>query len=460
MIALLSKLLLQERVSILGFGKEGQSSYQYIRKYHPEKKLYISDININLLTENPYLKEDKNIEIIIGEKYLDVLDNTDIVIKSPGVNINRDSTAIPWHKIHTQTSLFLSTFHHQTIGVTGTKGKSTTSTLIYHLLSYSGLHSILLGNIGTPPFDRIEEIGEQTTVVFEMSAHQLEHLCISPHIAVLLNLFQEHLDYFGNIDSYYKSKLNIAKYQIEGDIFIYNADEASIQQYLSNMEIKGEIFHISTIGLPSNGSSIDKNNNICIYFENKLQWSLTVNPNWNLKGAHNLFNIQAAIIAAFCRGISPESINRALTTFKGLDHRLEFVGEYEGIIFYNDSIATIPEAVIQAVETLEIVDTLILGGFDRGIDYSILVDFLNNANIPNLIFTGKAGQRIFQLLKENTLTSSQMFISENYAEIVEIAKKQTNPGRVCLLSPAAASYDAFKNFEERGNYYKSLIKNT
>ena len=293
-----------------------------------------------------------------------------------------------------------------------------------------------------------------------MSAHQLEHLCISPHIAVLLNLFQEHLDYFGNIDSYYKSKLNIAKYQIEGDIFIYNADEASIQQYLSNMDIKGEIFHISTIGLPSNGSSIDKNNNICIYFENKLQWSLTVNPNWNLKGAHNLFNIQAAIIAAFCRGISPESINRALTTFKGLDHRLEFVGEYEGIIFYNDSIATIPEAVIQAVETLEIVDTLILGGFDRGIDYSILVDFLNNANIPNLIFTGKAGQRIFQLLKENTLTSSQMFISENYAEIVEIAKKQTNPGRVCLLSPAAASYDAFKNFEERGNYYKSLIKNT
>ncbi len=454
MIAPLLEILSKEKVLILGFGREGKSTYRYIRDYFPEKKLRIADFDMDILSKNAFLTEDKCVEVLAGEKYLEALEDSDFIIKSPGVNLRHLDIPIPWDKMHTQTSLFLKAFHKQTIGITGTKGKSTTSSLIYHLLNESGEKAVLLGNIGIPPFDRIHEITEESWIVFEMSAHQLEHIHHSPHIAVVLNLFQEHLDYFGSLESYWKAKLMIAKYQNEDDLFIYNGDDALLQSYIEKSFLGKPLF-FSNSNSTSSGSCIQESD-LCFNRNGEVIWRLPIDTGWNLKGAHNFYNIQAAILAVRGLGLSNEAIVSSLKTFKGLEHRLEWVGNFDGITFYNDSIATIPEAVIQALETLKDVDTLILGGFDRGIDYAILVDYLKKVSIPNLIFTGKAGERIQgMLLKKGT--ASHVFASESFEEIVRIAKKHTAKGRICLLSPAAASYDAFKNFEERGNYYKLLI---
>ena len=177
-----------------------------------------------------------------------------------------------------------------------------------------------------------------------------------------------------------------------------------------------------------------------------------------LKGEHNKRNILAAICASKILNVPDEIIKEGVTTFKGLEHRLEYVGEFSGIHYYNDSIATIPEATIEAVKALKNVNTIILGGFDRGIDYNILAEFIAASCIDNLIFLGDAGNRIMESLKQYKVKGKFQVFVKDMEEAVKIAKEKTLKAGICLLSPAAASYDMFKNFEERGRVYKKLVK--
>ena len=180
-----------------------------------------------------------------------------------------------------------------------------------------------------------------------------------------------------------------------------------------------------------------------------------------VKGEHNLSNCMAVFMVGHCFGIPDQMIAKAISEFKGLEHRLEYVGKKCGITFYNDSISTIPEATIAAVEALKDVDTLILGGFDRGIDYSKLVNFMIGADVRNIVFVGEAGSRIYNLLKEgNALQGKNCILSNSYPDIVGWCYTNTAEGRICLLSPAASSYDMFKNFEERGRVFKDLVLTT
>jgi UDP-N-acetylmuramoylalanine--D-glutamate ligase len=165
----------------------------------------------------------------------------------------------------------------------------------------------------------------------------------------------------------------------------------------------------------------------------------------------------AAVLACTLNQIPYQLIVDGIGDFKGLEHRIEYVGDYHGIRYYNDSISTIPQATIAAVTTLKEVDTLILGGFDRGIDYSILIDFLASSDIRNLIFIGKAGERILLMLKDAAIKNKNFFSAENFDEVALLARENTRPGSICLLSPAAASYDMFKNFEERGRVFKEKV---
>jgi UDP-N-acetylmuramoylalanine--D-glutamate ligase len=176
-----------------------------------------------------------------------------------------------------------------------------------------------------------------------------------------------------------------------------------------------------------------------------------------LKGKHNLYNILAAATSCYLRGASIDEIGEGIRSFKGLEHRIELVGEYSGIVWYNDSIATIPEATIEAVKTLKDVDTLILGGFDRGIDYTVLYPFLIESGIRNLIFVGEAGKRIKKELSDFGQKDLNFFEVEDYIQVIQIASEKTQKGKICLLSPAAASYDMFKNFEDRGGTFKKLV---
>jgi UDP-N-acetylmuramoylalanine--D-glutamate ligase len=418
--------LSQKKILILGYGREGRSSLQFIRTYLPDCVPGIADSNPNAF-ENPIKDELKNCKLFAGINYLDSIPLYDFIIKSPGISLLYIDTGKAI--ISSQTDLFMMAYASQTIGITGTKGKSTTTSLIFHLLKESLFDCVLAGNIGIPCFEVIPTINYKTWVVFELSANQLQSIQHSPHIAVLLNVFEEHLDHFGTFEKYKEAKYNICKFQHIDDALVCHRD------FLPEIRVAHEMLLQFPLGLLSEN-------------ENKMP----------IKGAHNRLNIEAALLAVHAAGVDMEQAKLHLHSFRGLPHRLEIIGTYDGVTFINDSIATIPEATIAALDTFDNVDYLLLGGFDRGIEYNALIEYLLDNPVPNLLFTGKAGERMMKLLGKYTI-ESKIMTYDSMNEAFDIMRKNYKENSICLLSPAAASYDAYKNFEHRGDTFRQLARN-
>jgi UDP-N-acetylmuramoyl-L-alanine---L-glutamate ligase len=456
MIDFLKEKLANKKIVLLGFGREGQSSFNLIRKVLPQLPLYIADNDESIRT-NPLLVGDPQVIFRLGTEYLKGLDAFDLIIKSPGISMKDIDYAIGREKITSQTDLFLQVYSSQVIGITGTKGKSTTSTLLHDILKRAGKDSILLGNIGRPAFNSIEDIHPDTLIVYEMSSHQLEYIVKAPRISILLNLFQEHLDAYHSFRDYQIAKMNIMRFQNEDDYFIYNADDVIISGLISEMQIKRNYQPFSFENEVADGSFIK--DGMIMYSDDCLsQPVLDLNKKRKLKGDHNVRNIMAVINASKILGIENEIIQEGIAGFTGLEHRMEYAGQFRDILFYNDSIATIPEATIEAIKALEKVDTLILGGFDRGIDYMALAEFLSASMVRNFIFTGEAGKRILDLLEPVKKNDQKLFLIKRFDDFPDLALNNTLPGSICLLSPAAASYDEFQNFEMRGKRFKELLR--
>ncbi len=430
-----------EKVLILGFGREGRSTYRLIRELFPRKMLGISDRDEEIAGDE-LIRDDGNLKLHLGGNHQNASEEYDLVFKSPGVKLE-NKEGIEQNGV-SQTAVFLGYYRDRTIGVTGTKGKSTTASLIHHLLKESGHKSVLLGNIGKPAFDAVGETDFDTIVVFELSANQLEDVYVSPHVAVLLNVFPEHLDHFASFAEYRKAKHNIYKYQIPGDVLI-TAEDEHIGDTAGSKKTFGKA--VTADGKLIEGG-LQFQNGIFPLDELELQ----------LKGEHNMLNMLAAMLAVREYGVSFEQAVAAVKKFRGLPHRLEYIGRYGDIRFYNDSISTIPQSTMAAVKSIPDVDTLILGGFDRGLDYSELVGFLKKSKIRNFIFLGKAGNEMYKLFGGIIRKNRRLFRCKNLEEAFEIIKKHTEKGKVCLLSPAAASYDQFHNFEHRGDAFSELAK--
>lgn len=449
-IEIIIKQLQGKRILILGFGKEGKSGYRFIRKYLPTVPIVIADENP--CTDTHLFENDNFTKQIFYDKNQENFSDYDIVLKSPGICLKDKLNQIDTSKISSQTDLFLQAFSSQCIGVTGTKGKSTTASFIFHIINKLYQNSFIAGNIGIPLFDIIEQIDLKTKIVVELSSHQLEFIHKAPHISILLNLFEEHLDHYNSYEDYQLAKFNIAAYQSENDYFIYNATDMQIASLLRVKPVKSHC-----VGFSGELSDSFVQND-CFYLKNndKLLKICDVNDSFPLRGGHNLENVSAAIAALSCvEEIDIQKIRDFIYSFKPLAHRLEFLGKVENIFFYNDSISTVPQASIAAVKALKNVNTIILGGMDRGIDYFPLVNFFENSDVENFIFTGDAGKRMMHLFEK--LQDKKLFFSSSYKEIVKIAKTHTKKGTVCLLSPAAASYDKFKNFEHRGDIFRALV---
>jgi UDP-N-acetylmuramoylalanine--D-glutamate ligase len=456
MINLLTPLLDSSKLLILGFGREGQSTYRFIHQNFPHLQVAIADRDKDLLSRCGEMPGIDSANLHLGENYLDALKDYNLIIKSPGVGLPEGLNLSPGAILTSQTRLMLQAYHNQIIGITGTKGKSTTSSLVHHLLQTSGIESVLVGNIGRPPFDYLNQIGPGTTIVYEMSSHQLEDVVQSPHIAVLLNLFPEHLDRYTSLESYYRAKMNILTRQMEQDIFIYNEDIPEIADRIR--AVKGSRrFYTFSNGLQVRNGCYLSGDRIILSNDGSQSDFIEVTEDFQLKGRHNRMNMMAALLASQMAGANDEAIRQGLKTFKGLEHRLEYVGEHQGVHFYNDSIATIPEAAMAAVKSLPGTDTIILGGFDRMLDYTDLVSFMVQSQVMNFIFTGKAGERMLEIFRA-TSTEKRLIRADNLKQACEEAFQVTAKGKICLLSPAAASYDSFKNFEERGNLFKKIAR--
>ena len=422
----------EKKILILGYGREGISTYNYIRKHLPEKKLTIADKNyINL--------DDKNADVICGDDYLSYLGDFDIVFKSPGIAFLDDVKYPPTTEITCQTDMFLRFAEPTVVGITGSKGKTTTSTLIYEMLKAGRKNACLIGNIGVPVFEKADE-SDDLIAVIEMSSHQLEFTTASPKVAVLVNIYEEHLDHYKTgFSGYANAKLNITRYQTEEDYFVYN-DEQDVGHGLDVTKSIGG----TPIKVGFTKASNDK-------FVNEL-WHSTE----HLKGEHNRQDIAYALAVARIFGVDDESVRNAIKGFKGIEHRMEFVGKFNGVTYYNDSIATIPTAVMGAIKALKNVETLIFGGLDRGIDYEEFTEFLINSEIKNLIGLPETGHDILDDVKlHNTLVNT--IYAENMEDAVINAIRETKENGVCLFSPAAASYNFYKNFEEKGRHFKELV---
>ncbi len=439
-----------KKILILGFSREGKSTYNFIRNKFKNIKIYILD---NIVIDK---FDDENVEIYCDDDYEKYFKIFDVIIKSPGVSIKRELYNKYKEKIVSQTSLFLEYSKNMIVGITGTKGKSTTSSLIHHILKSCNLDSKLVGNIGIPILSEINDIKDNTIVIFEMSSHQLQYVTKSPKIAVLLNIYEEHLDYYESFDEYILAKENIYSFQNKEDLVIYNSS-------CSNININN-ILKIGQRKLPVyiNNENINENNYINITSNeivlciDEEKTSIDIKDiETNLKGDHNLFNIVIALAVSNEIGLDVSNVLKSISSFIGLEHRLEYVGKYNEINFYNDSIATIPEATICAIKSLEKVDTIIIGGKDRGVNYSELVEFLIKSKINKVLLIAESGLKIYDLLDKKEDRFKYLETLEN---AIEIAKLNTPKNGICLLSPASASYGYYKNFEERGNVFKELVK--
>jgi UDP-N-acetylmuramoylalanine--D-glutamate ligase len=445
-----------KRIVILGFGKEGQSSFNFLKTFIPLNQFNIADKSEGIRQQmNP--AEMAVVNLSLGEQYLEGIKNADLIIKSPGIPKELLRPFVPTDKITSQADLFIRFYAGQIIGITGTKGKSTTSSLVQHIFEKAGKDAVLVGNIGKPPFDYIQSITKETQIVYELSSHQLDDVHFSPHIAIILNLFEEHLDHYGSFIDYKNAKFNISKFQNTGDWLIVNGDDHTLQIKYEAMNSNTKLI-FSRNKHPEQGAFISGAGMINLLL-NDSSHTYNFDGRKALPGDHNLMNIMAAALATKLSGIEDEPISEAVYDFKGLAHRLEYVGKFKGIHFYNDSIATIPQATIEAVKTLKKVDTLILGGKDRGINYSSLISFLPDSEVRNLIFLGEAGKRIYKDLKIDGKFKGNMFLINKFEEIKGLILKNTLTESICLLSPAASSYDMFQNFEERGNAFKIIAEN-
>ena len=441
---IISKLK-NKNIAILGFGREGKSTYNFIKKYLKQK--------VTILDRNDFNIDDNDALKIVGDNYLDNLDKYDLIIKSPGISLKDIDLSRIEDKITSQLELLLEVYKDNIIGITGTKGKSTTTCLLYEVIKKQFDNTFLLGNIGIPVFDEIENYTEDSILVIEMSSHQLEFIKVSPHIGIVLNLYEDHLDHDGTVEHYHHNKMNILRFQNENDYAIYSSDDDNIRRLIEEDNYKGikHTIRFDNEELEGNYTRIkDKE----IFFNGELIYE---DKERLLLGNHNLKNIMFVLTVIKYLGFDVSKAYDVIRNFKGLKYRMEYIGTYNDIKYYNDTIATIPEATISAISAIGDVDTLIFGGMDRKINYNDFINYLSKSNVNNFICMPTTGNIIGKELEK---VNKNVLYTEKLEEAFNLSQKYTKKHMTCLLSPAAASYEFFKNFEEKGRAFEDIVKNS
>ncbi|MBS6397153.1 MAG: UDP-N-acetylmuramoyl-L-alanine--D-glutamate ligase [Clostridiales bacterium] len=437
----LRKLIANKHVLILGFGREGRSTLRRIEEAGGYASVTIAD-QAGASPENP------SVRVLSGPGYMDTLDHYDLVFKSPGIVLPGD----PSKYICTFTSqmeVFFTAFRERIIGITGTKGKSTVTTLLYHILKENGRDAVLAGNIGIPAFDILEDIHPETLLVCELSCHQLEYISVSPHWAVLLNIHEEHLDHYGTMAKYVRSKQQIYLHQKPDDLLFCGLDVLPAKGTCRS-RIYTVSDRFSTADVLLSGTRIR--------FE-RGDYRIPAGD-IHLLGHHNHMDIAFDYAVCHELGLSDEEFDTALRTYQPLPHRLNYIGDRDGVRYYDDSISTICETTIQALKSIPQVGTVLIGGMDRGIDYEELILFLSEDPVPHIILMADTGRRIYEEIQEkhpDFHARERLVLVDTLEEAVAQAKVLTAPGTSCVLSPAAASYGIFKNFEERGDVFTELV---
>lgn len=494
-----------KKVGVIGAGVEGRASVEFLLNQEAMVTLLDEKEKIEGIED---LKE-KGVEVVEGSGYLDNLGQFDLLVRSPGVRITLPQLLEAEKKgvkITSHTILFFEECSAPIIGVTGTKGKGTTSALIYEMLKEEGLDVYLGGNIGVPPLTFLDKLQPTSWVVLELSSFQLEDLKKSPadakamagkpHIAVMLMITPEHLaadtvgtaNYHSSMDEYISAKRNILHWQTRQDYAVLNKDYPAAHE--SDIYTDGQIYNISTERVVDRGCFI-KDGKIILrkptHFvipteeERRVEGSFPRAHGRDssaslgmtrvsdiqiidiseilLPGRHNLENVCAAVMAASLAGVSKKPMAKVLRNFKGLEHRLELVREVRGVRYYDDSFSTTPETAIAAIEAFDAPKILILGGSHKGSDFTELGEIISTKeSIKAVIGIGIEWERIKEKLR---VTSYKLQVIEGLTKMEDVVRNAAiiaEPGDIVLLSPACASFGMFQNYKERGDLFKEAVR--
>ncbi len=435
------KALQNKKVAIFGYGREGRSVLQAIRRQLP-------DLPLTVLNDSPLELTEPQVAVISGAAAQARLTEFDLIIKSPGISAYRaDIRAAQQQGVCFTSATRLWFAEHpqaQTLCVTGTKGKSTSAALLAHLLQAAGQRVALGGNIGKPLFELPDDPAPDYWVI-ELSSYQTSDFDGQPSLSLLLNLFPEHLDWHGDVSTYFHDKLNLLRQTQSGHVLL-NARDTLTQQYAQGFE--NALYFNTPEG-----------------FHQDAHWlyqgatPLLALADLPLRGAHNAANLCAVLTAIQALGIEAQDCLPAVANFQGLPHRLSVLGAKRGVTYVDDSISTTPQSAIAAVQAFpQHFITLLLGGYERGLDWNALAEFAQQRPIQAIITLPDNGERIAATLRQHCSPDAppQLHAAADLAAAVTLAQRITPAGGVILLSPGAPSYGRFNNYQERGQQFAAL----
>ncbi len=447
-----------QKVAVLGMGVSNTPLILYLLDLGVEVTVF-DKATEEALGKRLETFKDKKVSFSLGNDYLKKLKGFDLVFKTPGIRpdvpelLEAEKAGA---RLTSEMEVFFEFCPAEIFAVTGSDGKTTTTTIIHRLLTEAGYKTWLGGNIGTPLLNRIDEITKTDKVVLELSSFQLQTMKRSPHVAVITNVSPNHLDYHTSMDEYVEAKKNIFRYQAAADLVILNADNELTREMAD--EAPGEVLLFSRQKELEKGAFLSGDN---------LSWqdsggleAITDKATLLLPGDHNVENYLAAI-AATRNYVTRETVHKIAETLQSIEHRIEFVRELNGVKYYNDSIGSSPSRTIATLNAFSQKVVLIAGGYDKKIPYDPLGDVLAQ-KVRHLILIGETAGLIEmaitrRLRGKNQYNDIRITHCGTLEQAVNTAFFSAKPGEVVLLSPASASFDMFRNFEERGNAFKAFV---
>lgn len=452
-----NKYVRNRKVAIIGLGVSNVPLLEYFHKQKSEITVFDSREIEKIPKEIMDKITEYSIEFSFGKNYLSKLTNFDLIVRSPSclpTTVELENEEKRGAILTTEVELLMKMCPCKIIGITGSDGKTTTTTLISEILKKAGYVCYTGGNIGTPLFTKLDQIKPEDIVVLELSSFQLMGMEVSPDIAVVTNVTPNHLDIHKDLEEYINAKKNIVKYQNRDGIAVLNYDNKTTRDF--SIYVKGKNIFFSSKTKLDNGYIVD--DDIIKECDDKLRKHILNTKQIHLKGIHNFENICAAI-AATRTLVDMDIAIQAITEFKGVPHRIEFVKEINGVKWYNDSASTTPSRAISALNAFHQKVILIAGGSDKNLDYSeIAKPILSNVKV--LVLMGKTSEKIYNAVKEEAERQNKnidVYQADSLTQAIILAKRHSKENDIVLFSPASASFDMFKNMYDRGNQFKSII---
>jgi UDP-N-acetylmuramoylalanine--D-glutamate ligase len=451
--------LVGRKVAIIGLGVSNLPLLDYLHENNAMVKVF-DEKEIDDIPKEVMDKITKySMEFSLGKNSLSELKGFDLIFRSPSCLPTKEELVEEENRgalVTTEIELLMKMCPGKIIGITGSDGKTTTTSLIYEILKNAGYNCYLGGNIGIPLFTKLSEMTPEDIVVLELSSFQLMGMQVSPDIAVMTNITPNHLNIHKDYEEYIDSKKNIYKYQNQDGILILNYDNEITRNCAK--EANGNVIYFSSKEKLDNGFIVDED--VIKECDDKIRKHILNTNDLLLKGKHNFENACAAIAATK----TLVEIDKAIETIKefpGVEHRIEFIREIDGVKWYNDSASSSPTRTLSGLNAFNDEIILIAGGYDKNLDYLPLAKPIVD-KVKSLILIGQTSEKIFKVVKEeleNQNKDMDIYECDNLEQTVQIAKNIAKKNQIVLFSPASASFDMFKNFADRGNQFKNLVNN-